>query len=170
MTGIQIRKDAKGIEIVRPWFNAPAIFPVGVALLAGTYIYFASGGLGGPGGWLIRVFAVIAAGLGYYAMCVTLNRSHIVIREGWISVSHGPLPTFSIVPDVSLEMSRVQELSVLRRWHGGGGQRVAASSFDVYAVTHDRHSVRLVQGASSLEEAEAIKKQIEGQLARSKKM
>lgn len=169
MRRIKIKQYPDGIEITRHWVDQQAVVATGSALLL-ILVFgmdgFTAGWPGeGPGKWLLHVFPAIAAGVSYYAMCGMLNRSRIIVRQGRISVNHGPLPTFYLVPNVALELSEIQQLSVLRRWHGRGGRSAAGSTYDVFAVTCGRRSVRVVQGISTLDDAEAIKKEIESQLS-----
>jgi hypothetical protein len=106
------------------------------------------------------MFVAIGVGITIYAVYSLVSSTHITLRSGQITAVRHPLPFFT---RIELKLSTLRLLSVLRyqpnRSIGGG-----PASYNVFAVTHDRRSIKIARGLSS-EEGTQIKSEIESYLA-----
>lgn len=108
------------------------------------------------------MFVTIGVGITTYAVYGLVSSTQITLHSGQITSVRHPLPFFN---RIALELKSIRLLSVLRyqtnRSIGGG-----PASYEIFAVTHDRRSIKIARGLSS-EEGAQIKSEIESYLARS---
>lgn len=106
------------------------------------------------------MFVAIGVGISLYAVYSLVSSTHITLRRGRIRAVRRLLPFFT---RIELQLASIRLLSVLRHKPYPGDR---PSSYEVFAVTHDRRSIKIARGLSS-EEGTQIKSEIESYLARS---
>lgn len=106
-----------------------------------------------PVPWMV---AAIGVGISLFAVYGLLSSTRITLHNGRITAERSP---FSSLTRVELELTSIRLLSVLRhqpnRSASGG-----PASYEVFAVTHDRRSIRIARGLTH-EEGNQVKNEIE---------
>lgn len=163
MGGIEIKRHPDGVEISNRSIGLHSFVTVAVA---GTWDIISLNQFGNPASLtapgaspLPWMFVAIGVGLTIFAVLGLLGSTHTILRGGRLTAKRRPLPFFTTI---KLELPSIRLLSVLRNQP----RRSGPSTFEVFAVTHDRRSIKIARGLRSLEEGELIKKEIESWLAR----
>ena len=107
------------------------------------------------------MFVAIGVGITIYAIYVMVSSTHITLRRGRITAERRPL---SFLTRVDLKLTSIRLLAVVRH-QPNRGMSGGPASYEVFAVTHDKRSLKIARGLSS-EEGNQIKSEIESYLAR----
>lgn len=107
------------------------------------------------------MFVAIGVGITIYAVYGIVSCTRITLGEGRITAEFRPLSFFT---GVELKLTSIRLLSVLRH-QPNRGMSGGPASYQVFAVTHDKRSVKIAHGLS-FEEGTQIKSEIESYLAR----
>lgn len=136
---------------IRRWFG-PLHAPLVVFFILSTafLVAFCATGRILDGGGNILVSVLVVGGtlaLTYGAAVAFLNRTELAIRDGWLTVRHGPLP--ALQRDVTLPLARLQHVSS----HEEVGSNEDARSYAVIVWLRDGGDVQLFRRLGTAEEA-----------------
>jgi hypothetical protein len=156
-----IRRDSE-IEIVRKWFGWEIVLLTAFAVFWGWSLFTMSPNLGAirlsEESLYFLLFLAALIGLTYYALAGWLNRTHIVVSRGKITVRHRPIPW---VGNKELETSNLKQLYTEEHVHHHPKSGGTYFTYDVHAITSDDRRFTFVAGLKTREQASFIEHEIE---------
>ncbi len=162
--GLDVVNHGSHIEIVRKWFEWRIVAITGFALfwdgfLINWYMNVAPRA-DTMATYLPLVHVAVGLGVTYYAIAGWLNRTHILVGRGKVTVRHRPIPWFG---NAEIDASKLKQLYAQERVIQSRRGR-STSTFEVRAVTHDGRNTTLVSSLGSEEQALSIEREIERHL------
>ena len=159
LSRFDIEKEGDRLRIQWRWRNwmAFVLVPFGL-LFAGFAVFWtvAATALAGPFGLLGLPFVGVGAFLLYFAAAMVVNRTTVLVEDGRIAVTHGPLPWRSPHP---IEADDVRQLYVEERvHHGKNGSR--SHTYEVQVLLAGGGKAKLVTEYAAAD-ARAIERMIE---------
>jgi hypothetical protein len=155
-SSLKVEEGALGLSIQRRWFSWVVIFLIPFCIAWNSFLVFWFTGVLSSGSdvpWIMVVFplAHVAAGVGltYLTLATLFNSTRISAESGLIRIRHGPVPWRG---NLDLDASSLDQLyckeKVIR------GKNGVSYTYEVWAVTRDGKSRRLL--GTSLDQDQAL--------------
>lgn len=155
------------LDLTRTWFRPATLFMVFFALAWDGCLALVYGAAFTEAGvnWVLLVVFVfqglVAVALSYAVVAALVNRTHVRIDAGALSVTHGPMPWPG---RVALPKGAVVQL--YSRHHDAHSQSGSqgATTWSLFAVTASDAHVELVRNLASRKQAVYLERSVEAQL------
>lgn len=169
--GVQVERTGSGsegkLDLTRRWFRPATLFMVFFALVWDACVALVYDATFTDVGihWMLLVVLIfqglVAVALSYAVVAGLVNRTHVRIDGGVLSVAHGPMPWPG---HVSLPKGAVVQLySRHHDAHSHSGSQ-GATTWSLFAVTARDLHVELVRNLASREQAIFLERSVEAQL------
>lgn len=161
---MQAYQDGMDLVIVRRWFGATTVILTAFAAVWDGFMVFWYSHTPNNAPSLFFWFPLLHVGAGIYltyrALAGWLNRTHLRVGQGRLSVRTAPLPFFN---NRSIGATTVKQLYSKSQTHSGG-EGGSWTSYSLHVVTNDGRNIKLVSDLESSEQAIFLEQEIEKRL------
>ncbi len=158
--GMHVDYGAQSLHLERRWFSMKYV-PMAFFCVAwdAFLVFWYSMAFSMNPGWIFIVFPIahlaVGVGLTYSTLAGFLNTTKVDVNSKFISIAHGPLPWLG---DKSISTTSVKQFFTKEK-RGEKG-----STFELYLLTQDNKSIKLMDGLDTPDAGLFIEQQIESWL------
>ena len=162
--GVESKVNSLGLRITRRWFSLKFIPLAFFCVAWDSFLIFWYGvAFSGNAPWIMIVFPIahVAVGLGltYTVLTGFFNRSVLEVTPGKLQLWHEPLPWTG---EVTMDTAQIKQL--YSKEQTSRGQNGTSSTYELWVVTKDGRSRKLLSGLDSSDIPLYIEQQIENWL------
>jgi len=157
---LQFTRHGSGIEFSWRWFEWHVVFMTAFVIFWNGFLINWYSMWDPSKGLMMALFPLLHVGVGigltYWALAGWLNRTHVVVGQGRMSVRSGPLPWLG---NQDLDATALRQLYVQEKVNQG--RNGTTVKYELHALTRDGKNLLLVRTLKSREQAIYLEQEIE---------
>jgi hypothetical protein len=158
--GMFVDYGAQSLHIERRWFSMKYV-PMAFFCVAwdAFLIFWYSMAFTANPGWIFIVFPIahvaVGVGLTYSTLAGFLNSTKVDVDSQFVSIAHGPMPWLG---------DRTIATGDVKQFYTKEDRGEKGSTFDLYLMTKDNKSIKMIDGMDSVDAGLFIEQQVESWL------